>query len=228
MPRPEPQEKQGSLSKLWAVREIDHLFSQLGRYTRFVAYSKWSLVVVALLLTVSLIAWPLLTKDQSGVRVSFVDSKTVKQPATSPVMSNPVFNGQGAEGQQYQLTGKQATQKTPTLVVMDTVKSQMLRTDGKWFYLTADRGEYQQDKKVIDLYGKVTLTTSTGTQFVTEHATIEMADMHIYGKETVTGTGNTGNIVASGFEITDNGNKITFTRGEAPVQVKLDRATRKQ
>lgn len=229
MPNEQQQPRREGFSAWWAVREVDHLFGKLGRYTRFVAYSKWSLLGVALVLTASLIAWPLLTKDRSGMRISFVDSKTAtgEKPA-SPVMNDPEYNGIGEAGQQYKINGKSATQKTSTLVLIDAVEGQMLKPDGKWFSLTADRAEYQQDKKIIDLYGTVTVIDDQGTEFVTSHATIEMDTMHTYGNETITGSGPMGNILASGFEIGDNGNHIVFTRGDAPVKVKVDRAAKQK
>lgn len=228
MATPEPVEKQGNFVAWWRLREVDTLFAALGRYTRLVMYGKWSLVSLALLLVVSLIAWPLLTKDSSGLRVSFVDTNTAGKKPESPVMTNPEFHGVGESGQQYQIRGKSATQKTSTLVVLDTVEGQLLKADGHWYSLTADRADYQQDTKIIDLYGNVTVIDSSGTSFTTEHATVETETMHVYGNEAVSGVGNLGNILASGFEIRDNGSHITFMRGDAPITVKLDKAAKKQ
>jgi lipopolysaccharide export system protein LptC len=179
-----------------------------------VFYSKRALLVVAGILTLALIAFPLLTKDRSGLRVSFVDSKTAAAAhVESPVMENPEYRGQNESGAQYKINGTTATQKTPTLVVIAQAEGQMLRMDGKWYHLTADRAEYQQDKKIVDLFGNVTVYDMNGTTFVTEHATVEMQTMHIWGTDTITGTSDMGNIVASGFEIEDNGDHIIFYRG---------------
>ena len=204
--------------------------SRLGRYTRFVLYSKRLLLVVAGILTVALISFPLLTKDRAGLRVSFVDSKTAAEnKAASPVMDDPEYRGQGASGQQYKMTGKTATQATPTLVIIDHAEGQELMTNGKWYQLSADRADYQQDKKIVDLYGNVTLYDMNGTTFVTEHATVEMQPMHIWGTDTITGTGNMGNIVASAFEIEDNGDHIIFKRGaDKQVHTTVIRATQQK
>lgn len=222
------EEQPGGLGAWWAVREVDHLFSRFGRYTRLVGYGKWALLGTAGLLVVSLIAWPLLTKDKSGLRVSFVDTKSLAQKPSSPVMSNPEYHGLGDSGQQYKLNGTKATQKSSTLVVIDAVEAQMLKANGKWFSLSAERADYQQDRKIADLYGNVTLLDGEGTTFTTSHATIEMNTMDVYGNESISGVGNLGNILASGFEIRDNGSHITFTRGDAPIKVQLDRAAKKK
>ena len=211
------------------MREVDHLIGKLGRYTRFVGYSKIALLAIAGVLTVSVMLWPLLQKDRSGLRISFVDSKTAAGAlVASPVMENPEYRGQGDKGQQYTIHGKTATQKTPNLMLIDTVEGQMLRADGKWYHLTADRAEYQQDKKIVDLYGNVNVIDMNGTRFVTSHATVEMQTMHIYGSDPITGTGQTGNIVASGFEIEDNGTHTTFTRGDQQVHTTVIKAARQK
>jgi lipopolysaccharide export system protein LptC len=226
-----PRDNKGShegFSAWWAVREVDHMFGRIARYTRFVVYGKWSLLSLAVLLIASLIVWPLVTKDRSGIRISFVDNKTAGQKPASPVMNNPEYRATGDKGQQYKITGKTAIQKTPNLVVIDAVEGQMLKADGKWYSLMADRGEYQQDKKLIDLFGNVNVLDTGGTQFVTEQATIEVDTNHIYGTKAVSGTGPMGNILASGFEIRDNGSHIIFTRGDAPVFVKVNRSKKEK
>jgi len=223
----ESHDKHEGFSAWWAVREVDHLIGKLGRYTRFVFYSKRALLVVAGILTLALIAWPLLTKDRSGLRVSFVDSKTAAaNKVASPVMDNPEYRGQGSTGQQYKINGITATQKTPTLVIIDKAEGQMLRTDGKWYQVTADRAEYQQDKKIVDLYGNVNVYDMNGTNFVTAHATVEMQTMHIWGTDPITGTSDMGNIVASGFEIEDNGDHIIFNRGAQQVHTTVVKAAK--
>jgi len=216
------------LSAWWAVREVDSLFSRLGRYTRFVVYGKWSLLVVAVVLTASLIIWPLVTKDSSGLRISFIENKAVKSRPTSPVMQSPTYSGSGSSGQQYKITGKTATQQTPMLIVIDAVEATMTKPDGSWRILKANKAEFQQDKRLIDLLGNVTVVDAQGTNFVTEHATIDTTTSRIYGTKRITGTGNMGKLVASGFEITDNGDNIRFTGGDAPVKLIIQRAAKKK
>ena len=220
-------ERHDGISAWWAVREVDYLFARIGHYTRFVAYSKWSLVGVAAVLTLSLIAWPLLSKDKSGLRVSFVDAKTVRRKPDSPVMDNPEYRGIGDKGQQYKITGKTAIQQTPTLVIIANVEGQMLKGNGGWNSLTADRAEYQQDKKLIDLFGNVTVIDDRGNTFTTSHATIEMPSMHVFGNDVITGEGTLGNILASGFEIKDKGEHIIFTGGTQQLKVQVERAHKK-
>ncbi|MES2984860.1 MAG: LPS export ABC transporter periplasmic protein LptC [Pseudomonadota bacterium] len=227
-PLEEPQKR--GLSAMWAVREVDHLFSRFKRYTQFVLYGKWSLAAVALVLAVSVMAWPFLTREKSGLRVSFVDTKTAAtgQKPDSPVMDNPEYRGLGAQGQQYKINGTTATQMSPTLVIIAKAEAQLLRLNGSWFYLTADRAEYHQDSGIVELFGNVTVVDDRQTTFVTEHATVETKTMDAHGSDPITGVGPLGNIVASGFEMRDNTTHITFLRGTDPVKVHIDKKKKKQ
>jgi lipopolysaccharide export system protein LptC len=218
------------LSNSWAVREVDHLFTRIGYYTRFVSFGKWVLVLFALLLLACLIAWPLVEKDQSGIRVAFTDSKTAQantaaSTAASPVMDSPEYRGNGDKGQRYKINGTRGTQVTPTLVVVDQVEGQLLMANNSWMSLTADRGEYHQDIQILQLFGNVTLIDDRGYTFVTPHATVNTQTMDAHGEDPVSGTGPLGNLLASGFQIKDNGANITFVRGPSdPVHVHIDRS----
>lgn len=211
-----------------AVREVDQLFGRISRYTRFVLFGKWTLLVVALLLIGSLISWPLVSKDRSGLRISFVDNKTAKpQKPMSPVMDSPEYEGVNEKGQQYKVNGKVATQKSATLIEIEQVEAQLLKADSSWFLLTSTRAEYKQDVKVLDLFGDVTLMNDRHT-FSTEHATIETNTMRVFGNDPITGSGPMGKIVASGFEIKDNGEHIIFVGGVEQLRVTIDRSGKKK
>lgn len=224
----DPRPIRKGLSADWAVREVDHLFARLTRYTRFVLYSKWFLGVLAIVLMVSLVAFPLLTKDRSGIRVSFGDNTgKTSGPATSPVMSNPLYSGSNEKGEQFKVKGVRAIQKTSALVELEQVESHLLKADGGWLALTADRGEFYQDKKIVELYGNVTILNDKGYNFVTSHATVDTNTMDAHGNEPVSGTSPTGNLLASGFKMRDNGSTIEFTGRGARQYLQIDQAKQK-
>jgi LPS export ABC transporter protein LptC len=220
------QEQKRGLSNLWAVREVDHLFSRFKRYTVFVLYGKWSLVGFAAVLMIALIAWPFITKDQSGIRVSFVDNKTVGGTPSSPVMSNPEYRGVGNNGTQYKVNGIRATQMGGNVILIEKVEAQMLKGGGGWYSLTADKAEFHQNENRLELTGNVTVIDSAANNFITERATVNTLTMDMRGDAPVTGTSPRGNILASGFEIRDNGNHITFVRGADPLTVEIEKSPR--
>ena len=216
-------------SATWAVREVDHLFSRLGRYTRFVLYSKWFLAVLSLALLTSLIAWPLLTKDRSGIRMSFVDNRVnTGRKAASPVMSNPEYRGTSNAGEPYKVNGLRGTQVTQSLAMIEQVEAQMLRKGGGWLSLSSEKAEYHQDVKRIDLIGNVTLIDDRGYAFLTAQASIDTKTNDVDGNQPISGTGPVGNLLASSFKIRDKGTHLIFKGGTSPVQLHIDRAKKQR
>ncbi len=221
---PAVESRASSLISPQARGSIEDLFGRIRGYTRFVALSKWSLVGIALLLLGVTIAWPLITKDHSGLRVSFTDKQSTTAAVTpeSPVMNNLEYRGVGDQGQQFVIRGQTAVQQNSNLVVLTTVEAVMEQASGKRYTLTANRAEYQQDIKRIDLFGQVTLVDDAGGQFITEHATVDTATMDVTGTDPIEGTNASGKLLASGFEIRNNGDAMRFTRGDAPVTLTIN------
>ncbi len=219
----EPEQSPRLNPLLWGVREVDHLFSAFRRYTKFVFVSKWFLALFALLLMGSLIAWPLITKDRSGIRVSFVGTDTKQgSSAASPVMNNPHYQGMDAKGQQYKVTGLRAVQKTSELIAIEQVNGQLLRANGESVSLRAERADYAQKAGRLDLFGNVTIQDSGGYIFVTPSATVNTATMDVSGTDKVDGNGPQGRLSAIGFTIRENGKYIVFG-GRERVTVHLDK-----
>lgn len=208
----------------WAVREVDQILSRFARYTRFVVFSKWFLMLFAVGLMSALIAVPLIGKDRSGIRVSFVDKGTGKaNTASSPVMNNPEYRGTGDKGDQFKVSGIRATQLSSARILLEQVEAQMLSPSGSWRSLTATKADYDQDAKSILLTGEVTLVDEQGYHFVTNSMTVALDTMEISGNEPVEGVGPLGNLLASGFKITDNGKRIKFMGGTEPLRLKIER-----
>ncbi len=212
------------LSTDWAVAEVDQLLSALGRYTRFVVLSKWFLMLFALGLVTVLIALPLISKDRSGIRISFVDTGGAKKDASQPVMSNPEYRSTDASGREFKVNGLRAKQLSQTRVLLEKVEAQMVTENGGWRSLTAEEADYDQEAKTIALVGDVTLFDDQGYSFTTASATIDTDTSRVVGNEKIVGAGPLGNLLASGFEIIDSGQHIIFTGGAERVQLHLDRA----
>jgi len=212
----------------WAVNEVEQVIARFGRYTKFVVFSKWSLMALAVGLLVTLITVPLVSNDRSGVRVSFVagtDGK--KDNVKSPEMNNPEYRGTSENGDQYKISGLRAIQQTDKLILIEKVEGQLLTESGAWRSLTAESAEYQQDAKLVTLKGNVTLVDEQGYSFVTDSATINTATSEVTGNSPVQGVGPMGNLLASGFKIVDSGKRIIFMGGAERIKLRIDRKDKK-
>ncbi|MFZ4124789.1 MAG: LPS export ABC transporter periplasmic protein LptC [Rickettsiales bacterium] len=205
-------------------RGVEDLFARLTRYTRFVLFSKWFLAVFALAVIAFLIGWPLLTRDTSGMRVSFVVTENKDgSHAVSPMMSNPRYQGVDKKGQKYTVTALQGVQRTPVIIDLEKVQADMFMRDESWLSLTADRAEFHDDTKLLYLLGNVTMFHDGGYSFLTERAVIDTNTSQAAGDKAVTGQGPMGNLLATGFEIRDNGSIIKFG-GQGRVTMELVKA----
>ena len=215
--------KTPGIAATWAAREVDQLFSRIRRYTAFVFYGKWSLASLALLLMVALIAWPYFTKDSSGVRVSFISTagQLVSQTGLAPRMDNPRFEGATDAGDTFKVTGTAAIQQSPALIVVEKVNGELIRKNGAWLSLNADRAEYYQSENRLVLMGNVNIMNDQGYNIVTNAARVNTASMHVVGDGQVQGTGPTGALSALGFEITENGKHVSVGRS-GRVNVTID------
>ena len=207
----------------WQNHDGD-LFARLARYTRFVFFSKWFLAIFAVIVIVFLIGWPLVTRDTSGVRVSFVVTENPDgSRALSPVMKNPNYQGVDKKGQKYRVTALTATQRTSTIIDLVNVQADMFLADKSWLSMTADKGEFHDDTKLLYLLGNVTIFHDGGYSFITDRAAVDTNTMQAAGDKAVSGQGPMGNLLATGFEIRDNGTLIKFG-GQGRVTMELVKA----
>lgn len=203
---------------------MEDLFSRLTRYTRFVLFSKWFLAIFAVVVIAFLIGWPLLTRDTSGIRVSFVVAETKDgSRALSPVMKNPNFQGVDKKGQKYTLTALHGVQRTPIIIDLEKVQADIFTTDTSWLSLSSDKAEFHDDTKLLYLLGNVTIFHDGGYSVATERAVVDTNNSQASGDMPVRGQGPMGNLLATGFEIRDNGDIIKFG-GQGRVTMELVKA----
>lgn len=208
----------------WQNQGDGDLFVRITRYTRFVFFSKWFLAVFSVLVIGTLIAWPLVTRDTSGMRVSFAVTENADGTrVVSPVMKNPNYQGVDKKGQRYRVTALEAVQRTPVIIDMKNVQADMFASDQSWLTMTADRAEFHDDTKYLYLVGNVTMYHDAGYSFVTERAVVDTNTSQAAGDKQVSGQGPMGNLLATGFEIRDNGNIIKFG-GQGRVTMELVKA----
>lgn len=202
----------------------DHasLFNMLTRYTRFVLLSKWFLGVFAVVLLVMLIAWPLASK-QDGSRISFSGQTAGEAGSASyPTMYNPRFQGVDGEMRQYTVTADKAIQQTKELAQLENVKAELFFADQSWLTITANAGTFSEKEQKLDLSGNVTLTHAAGYVVVTDQAHMLVKQNYAWGDGPVQGVGPTGKLLATGFEIRDNGSRMIFGK-QGRVNVAISR-----
>ena len=208
----------------WVQSEVEEVFGRLARYTKFVFFGKWALGGVALLILVMLIAWPLLLSDNAGMRISFSSNDGGGDASSAPVMQNPRYQGNSSNGEPYTVVAKRAIQHSESTVLLEKIKGQLNTKEEKWLSLTAQDGAFEDVQKMLTLTNGVVMKHQDGHIVVTDRAFVDTQKFVAYGDREVQVQSPIGSLLATGFEIRDNGDYMKFgTEGRVKVDIKKSR-----
>jgi LPS export ABC transporter protein LptC len=127
-------------------------------------------------------------------------------------MTNARFLGRDAQGHAYVLSAAEAARDNSDFQrITLTAPSLVMDSDGgKPTRLTADRGVYREDNRILLLNGHVSVRDSQGDSFLTDQAIVDTVNGEVAGKSPVVGQGPTGSIRADSYAIYDRGKRLVF------------------
>ncbi len=138
-------------------------------------------------------------------------------------MTNARFFGRDSGGRPYVLAAAEAARDDKDLKLV-TLTSPILTLDVggvRPSRISADRGVYREDDRIVRLDGHVALRTADGDLFRTDRAIADTVRGVVTGPSAVHGAGPTGEINAEGFSVLDRGARVVF-RGEVHSRMKRD------
>jgi len=156
-------------------------------------------------ISVGLLAGPVIANAVSGLadeRRSFGSEEIV-------TMINPRFSGRDETGAAFVITADTAQRRRMDEDVIDLTNPKMV--DEKGSQVTAPEGTYDRNSQTLDLFRDVQVTDQAGYRFRSTSARFYVLEGRIEGIEPLYGTGPLGDIRSDGYEITEDGDVITFT-----------------
>ena len=128
-------------------------------------------------------------------------------------MDRPHFAGNDKNQRPFTITADYAIQKTRDDKVLDLFrpKADMLDKKQRWIAVTADTGTYDQQLRLLDLNGNVTLFHDRGYTITTGRARVDLAAQAAFGDRPVRGHGPDGEVEAEGFHASERGDRLVFT-----------------
>jgi lipopolysaccharide export system protein LptC len=182
-----------------------------GRRSRLIDVLRVLLPLLALVLVGVVLAWPQITRDSGGIGVPTLVPGEGDRPDMLR-MDSPRYVGQTRSDRPYEVTARSATLDPlrANIVHLDHPAADITLADHADVRVLAESGIYDRDNERLLLEGGIEVVTSTGYRFVTPSARINLSQGQVRGWEPIEGTGPTGTLSASRFEIQDTGDVLRF------------------
>jgi LPS export ABC transporter protein LptC len=182
-------------------------------YSRFVRSMRLALPLLALALTVVVIAWP--EMDDKIVTIQ-KDKLLPDANLAENELINPRFQSTDKDLNPYTVTAKSAiqNQQNADLVKLDTPKGSMTMKDGAILNVEANAGSYEQKQEKLFLENNVILNHQSGYILQTQELRVDLKKGQAFSDKEVMITGTDGTINAAGLE-GDLDNEILIFKGPA-------------
>jgi lipopolysaccharide export system protein LptC len=176
------------------------------------------LPALTVLLILMIAFWPDIYKWLSPPAVSTKVVSTIAQDSLEKpkdTIANEArdiyFDGIDKNNQPYTLTAKQGTEFKEGTVELTMPILTLKLNSGQTVVLRSDKAILYKEQQKIELITHVVLTHTTGYEFTTEKAWLDMKTSTAFGHDPITGIGPQGHLHAKGgFKLSDKGNKVSF------------------
>lgn len=195
-----------------APRDSSVAFTKLRGRRRFAHFMKFVLPLLAFSTVAVVVAWPQLSKRHQMMPLTFND---VDSANAALVMNNPRYRGTDSKDQPYVVTADRAVQdpEDSQQVTLDNVHADITTSSGGWWSLKADTGLYHGERKLLHLFGNITVIGDNGYEMHGTSAEVNLQTNVVISDEKVWGQTESGTIRANGLRIEDRGRVIFFVNG---------------
>ncbi len=133
-------------------------------------------------------------------------------------IDNPKFSEKGLDDKTYEIKAKKGLRSDFALELFTVEGKFKTNNDGKWIYLEADQGKYQQSLNFIELKENISFYTDEGETLKSNYATFDMQKNIIELNDNVRHRNFETLIIADKSIVSNNFNLITY---EGNVSTKL-------
>lgn len=174
-------------------------FHKVARYTRFVVFTKFGLLLVSTCLVAYMVMKASWNGEESKYSLVFSNIEVGEGGASK--MIKPRLQGTDTEGRPYNILGEYAVQPAQNQVSIHKVQGDMTLKDGSWATIMAETGDFDTTTMKAHLVGDVSLFHDSGYEFHSENVYADMKAKRAYSETPVEGQGLLGNLVADKFSM---------------------------
>lgn len=184
-----------------------------ARYTRFVGLMRIGLPLVAVLLLVLLVAWPMIN-EQPGADFTIV-MEEVGEVSGDLKMVNPHYSGTDAKGRTFSVSAKEAypDKPDPSEIRLSFLEANIRDEQGQDIRITADTGYYYPKSEQLRLIGNIQVETAKGYTALGEQAEIDLRSGTLTSREKVQAEGPLGSLQADTMQVDQAGKTVKFKGG---------------
>lgn len=205
----------------WINRDVHHsVLESIGRYTRFVLFSKVFFAGLSAIMIITIIVLPVINADEEGLRIAF--STVADKQESLPVMTNPTFQGVDDNNQPYMITAQSALQHDANTIILNSIQADLFTEDGAWLNVNAKTGTLNTQAKHLTLSDEVKLFHDQGYEFVTPNVAVDMNKHQVMGDQEIAGRGPIGALRADRF-MWDNNKRILQFSGNVKLTIEPKR-----
>lgn len=155
------------------------------------------------------------------VTLLFVTMLFSKSDELRTEIDNPKFSEKGLDDRVYEIKAKKGLKKENELELFIVEGKFKTEKDGRWIYLTAEKGNYSQIHNYIELEENIIFYTDDGEKLESDHATFDMKNDVIKLHENVKHENVNGFVSSDNSTISDNFNVIIYA-GNVITTIKKD------
>ncbi len=191
-----------------------------SRYDRFVRTAKIVLPLAALAVMLVTLIWPLSATQE----FSFIlDKKQVETSKERLRMERPVYRGEDRRGQAFEITARQAVQRTSSTPIVELAGiDAVLAMKAGDARVSAASGRYDLETEKLRVSGPVKLRRSDGYSLDTQDVTIDLPTRTVRSDGAVAGKMPLGQFTASQFSA-DVAGRVVVLDGGAHLRIEQRR-----
>lgn len=205
----------------------DNPSKAIKRHHRFVKQMKFILTAVAALLGATLLLWPQIAKQRDFIDNVLKSSVASFSKDVTVDMTKVQFFSEDRKGQPFVVTSSKVLETDPAenKVKLDEPIAKMTLNSGVQMTTTSPYAFFFQNKEVLYFEKEVLLTSDNGYRASLSRVAINNKEKSANSPDKVSVKGPKGSLVAQGFNLFDNGDKIDFL-GRSMIVVKDDAKNR--
>lgn len=169
----------------------------LERRQNLLRWTRWGLPATALVLLVSIAAWPEIDRAINSNKEILKQLSKIK--VESGTMHGASFHGLDSHNRPYTITSKQVHQNADGLIRLTYPKADILFQNNSWMMVTSDQGNFLQHSQNLSLSKNVVLYRDDGLFMYSPIADISMKSSVITANDWVHAEGTFGVLDAQAY-----------------------------